>query len=227
MTHYTYLIQHKTENKRYIGVRTCSTTAQEDISYWGSSRYLPLDVIQTHVKIILKIFETRQEAVEHEILLHRLNNVVKDQSYYNRSAQTSTSYDTSGATFTLTNEQKARISTANKGKKRTLEQREAQRQRQLGVTRSREAIAKHSATIKANKSNAGIKNSSFKPWYISTNTVTYLFLDISKNEQAVLEGHYTKYYADLQKVYNRNKQPITTKKYGTITIGNLPSQYKI
>lgn len=77
MTHYTYLIQHKTKNKRYIGVRSCITTAQEDTLYWGSSRYLPLDVTQTHVKIILKIFETRQEAVEHEILLHKLNNVVK------------------------------------------------------------------------------------------------------------------------------------------------------
>ena len=227
MTHYTYLIQHKTKDKRYIGVRSYNGKAIEDIEYWGSSKYLPNDVQTTHVKIILKEFSTRQKAVEHEILLHKLNNVVKDPSYYNRSAQTSTSYDTTGSTFKLTEEQRTKISIANKGKKRTLEQCEAQRKRQLGSTRSSEARLKHSQTIKANGSNVGIKNASFKPWYVSTSTVTHLFVNISKNEQSVLEGHYRKYYADLQKKFNRNKQPIFTKQYGIITLGDLPNQYKI
>ena len=99
MNHYTYLIQHKTEDKRYIGVRSCKCDPIEDTTYWGSSKHLPKDVKHTHVKIILKVHKTRVEAVAHEIVLHKLNNVAASSNYYNRACQTSTGFDTSGTTI--------------------------------------------------------------------------------------------------------------------------------
>ena len=72
MFHYTYLLLHKTNGMRYIGVRSSKVSPLEDFLYWGSSRHIPSDVKKTHIKIILKEFSTRQEAVEHEILLHNL-----------------------------------------------------------------------------------------------------------------------------------------------------------
>lgn len=94
--HYTYLIQHKTEDKRYIGVRSSNVHPTEDTGYWGSSKYLPTNIQENHVKIIIKIHHSRKEAVEHEILLHNLNDVAKSPSYYNKAKQTSTGFDTSG-----------------------------------------------------------------------------------------------------------------------------------
>ena len=98
MYHYTYLIQHKTENKRYIGCRSSKVLPVEDAGYWGSSKYLPKDVKLTHVKIILKTFSTREEALQHEITLHKVNNVASDDSYYNKSIQTSSGFSTLGVT---------------------------------------------------------------------------------------------------------------------------------
>jgi len=96
MYHYTYLIQHKTENKRYIGVRTSKVPPIEDMDYWGSSKHLPENVKDTHAKIVLKEFKTREEALKHEMLLHDLNDVAKNPIFYNKAKQTSTGWDTTG-----------------------------------------------------------------------------------------------------------------------------------
>ena len=86
---------------------------------------------------------------------------------------------------------------------------------------------KSGQSLKQNGSNKGTKNAGFKPWFISTASVTYLFSDISKSEQSVIDGHYNKYYADLQKKFNKTGTVIT-KQYGLITsMGFLPEQYKI
>ena len=102
MNHYTYLIQHKTEDKRYIGCRSCTCEPNQDLKYWGSSKHLPKDIQSTHVKIILKAWSTRAEAIAHEVLLHELNNVAEDTRYYNKAKQTSTGFDTSGLKLTFT-----------------------------------------------------------------------------------------------------------------------------
>ena len=77
MYHYTYIIQHRTSNMRYIGKRSSKLPPMEDIHYWGSSKHLPENIQEDHVKIILKVHNIAKEAIEHEILLHELNNVAK------------------------------------------------------------------------------------------------------------------------------------------------------
>lgn len=104
MYHYTYLLQHKTQDKRYIGCRSCRCLPVEDISYWGSSKHLPSNISEEHVKIILKQFPTRKEAIAHEIYLHDINDVGSNPSYYNKAKQTSTGFDTSGLKLVFTGE---------------------------------------------------------------------------------------------------------------------------
>lgn len=222
MYHYTYLIKSKTNKMKYIGVRSC-TCKPEDDEYWSSSKHLPKDVKSTHKKRILKIHPSRKEAVEHEILLHHKYDVGKNSEFYNKAKQTTTSYDTSGVPNPHSKETRRKLSEANTGKKRTPEMIERMRQRMLGTKQSPETCKKKGKAIRANGSNKGVKNSQFKPWYISTETVTYLFKDISKNEQSILDGHYKKYYADLQKKFNKDSS-VTTRKYGKILdMGFIPT----
>jgi len=227
MYHYTYIIQDKETKMRYIGVRSSTLTPTEDTNYWGSSKYLPNDVKDTHSKIILKVFNNREDAVKHEIELHELNDVAVSNEYYNRSKQTSTKFDTTGITYSCTEAKKKRISEGNKGKIRTEVMCKAMSERQKGKRMSDSAITKMVATYKANGKTKGIKHHNFKPWYVSTPNVTHLYLDITKSEQSVLEGHYNKFYADLVKRQNKTGGPVKTYDKGLIFIGNLPNQYKI
>ena len=110
MHHYTYLIQHRFSNMRYIGKRSCKCKPQEDTSYWGSSKHLPKDIQKDHVKIILKEHNSAKEAIAHEILLHDLNDVSNNPCYYNKAKQTSTGFDTTGIKLKFTEEHKQKIS---------------------------------------------------------------------------------------------------------------------
>ncbi len=245
MKHYTYIIQSKTENKRYIGVRSCECAPIDDNNYWSSSKYLPDNVKETHVKIILKVFETRELAINHEILLHDKNNVSESSSYYNRSKQTSLGFDTSGTTLTL--EHKKKCSIALKGKTHTEKTKaiiskkltgrvisdetrkrcsEAQKKYaksegyknpMAGVHRSKEYRAKMSKTKKLNKSAVGVKNPNFKPWFITKDNVTHLYYDITMEDKSIIDGFNHSYY---QGILTRSRG-VKENKNGYI-IGKIP-----
>lgn len=94
--HYTYLIRNKINKKKYIGVRT-STCLPKDDMYWGSCKTLT-ETIATEgeynfKKRVLRIWKTREDAMEHEIALHKKYNVARNSSFYNKSRQTSTGFD--------------------------------------------------------------------------------------------------------------------------------------
>lgn len=97
MNHYVYLLTDDAESN-YIGVRSCKCLIQDDTKYWGSSKYIPDNVRETHNKIILGRFDTRVEAVEKEIFYHNLFDVARNPQFINRAKQTSTGFDTSGIT---------------------------------------------------------------------------------------------------------------------------------
>lgn len=115
MNHYTYQI-HYSNGMKYIGVRSCKCSPSDDTNYVGSSTYTDNNLI-TH-KEILREFATREEAVLHEIELHEQHDVAKSDTFYNRSKQTSTGFDTTGLSMTLTEEHKQKIADALTGKKR-------------------------------------------------------------------------------------------------------------
>lgn len=101
--HYTYRITNIKEKMYYYGVHSCDCLPKEDIGikYWSSSKR---DGFIDHQKQnpeqykykVLKIFNTRVEAVEHEMFLHKKFDVKLHEKFYNDSNQTSTGFDTSG-----------------------------------------------------------------------------------------------------------------------------------
>lgn len=224
MYHYTYLIQHKNSTKRYIGVRSSKVPAKEDINYWGSSKYLPDDVKETHRKIIIKEFKTRKEAVLHEILLHELNNVGINSDYYNKSKQTSTKFDTSG--IKLTEEHKAKCSKALKGRHVSEETKRKISKAKTGVKKSPELRKIFSEAQKASKLNKKVLNSNFRPWYISEESVTHLFYDITKVDKAIQDGLHPKQYTSLAAQCRKSGKPIAKGVHKGLFIADIPKLHE-
>jgi len=220
MYHYTYLIYHKTTNKKYIGVRSSTEKPENDIDYWGSSVHLPQDVKETHLKEILQVFTNREDAVRHEVQLHLENNVAVNPEYYNRSKQTTTKFDTSGTS--LTEEHKQKCSIALKGRVVSKETREKIAKAKLGVPRSKETAEKSRQYMLA-ANNSSIKNSNFKPWFISWPTITHLFYDITKVEKAIQDGVHSKQYTSLYAQYKKSGKPITRGLYKDVIVSNIPN----
>ncbi len=101
--HYTYRITNIKERMYYYGVHSCDCLPKEDIGikYWSTSKR---DGFIVHQKQnpeqykykVIKIFSTRVEAVEHEIILHKKFDVKLHEKFYNDANQTSTGFDTTG-----------------------------------------------------------------------------------------------------------------------------------
>lgn len=96
MNHYVYLIEKKsaleTEQKYYIGVRSCECLIGND-DYMGSSKYLTEDINnngrEQYNKIILKRFDNREDAYQYEMFMHKEFDVVNNPIFFNRANQTS------------------------------------------------------------------------------------------------------------------------------------------
>jgi hypothetical protein len=86
--HYVYKITNTRpidDRKYYIGVRT-STKPPEDDDYWSSSKTLK-NIIKKNgkhnfKKEILNVFETRKDANNEEIRLHKLFDVDNNSEFY-------------------------------------------------------------------------------------------------------------------------------------------------
>lgn len=221
MNHYTYIIQHKTQDKRYIGVRSCLCTPIEDTDYWGSSKYLPKDIRETHVKIILKEFDSREEALLHEISLHKLNDVANNPSYYNKACQTSTGFDTTGTTLSLDHRNKC--SKALKGKNKPKDFGDKISKAMKGKKKSKSHIENLVKSRIQNKSLIGTKNGKFKPWYISTPTVTHLFYDITKHAKALQDGLNIKQYVSLATQSRKSGLPIQKGIFKGYLVADIPT----
>jgi len=94
MNHYVYLIEKRNalpnQQKYYIGVRSCECKIGED-SYMSSSDFLREDIKkvgkENFNKIILKRFQTREDAYAHEIQLHKEFDVANNPLFFNRANQ--------------------------------------------------------------------------------------------------------------------------------------------
>lgn len=95
MNHYVYLIEKRNalpnQQKYYIGVRSCEGLIRDD-KYMGSSKYLTEDIIKegenNFNKIILKRFETREDAMQYEIDMHNKFEVAGNPLFFNKVKQT-------------------------------------------------------------------------------------------------------------------------------------------
>lgn len=101
--HYVYRITNKELNKHYYGVRSSKVEPKLDlgIKYFSSSNdkdFMNEQKVNNSIfrYKVIKIFETREEAITLEIKLHSKFDVGRNESFYNRSKQTSKKFDTSG-----------------------------------------------------------------------------------------------------------------------------------
>ncbi len=100
---YTYSILNIRIRKEYLGVRSTNLDPTKDVGfkYFSSSKDQDFkqDQInnpQDYLYTVLHNFDTREEALKHEIYLHQINNVGRNPKFYNRSRQTTTGFDTTG-----------------------------------------------------------------------------------------------------------------------------------
>lgn len=91
-SHYTYEIKNINTNMMYIGVRSCFGDPKKDLGleYFSSSSnkdFINDQKINRHLYkyTILGIFDTREEAEQHEIFLHAFYVIANNKSFYNRS----------------------------------------------------------------------------------------------------------------------------------------------
>ena len=106
--HYVYKIINLNptdERKYYIGVRTSTVKPEEDISYLGSSRHLREHISEIgeckFLKEILSVWDTRIEANEEEIRLHKILNVASNFEFYNKTNASSSGYCAFGCVTAL------------------------------------------------------------------------------------------------------------------------------
>lgn len=127
--HYTYRITNMVDHKHYYGARSSEVHPTQDlgIKYFSNSSdkefmaEQKLNPDNFKYKII-KIFETREEAIALEIKLHAKFNVGVNESFYNKAKQTSIGFDTTGTQIIFSNERNKKISDKLKGRKRTKEE---------------------------------------------------------------------------------------------------------
>ena len=104
MKHYVYRITNTKLNKHYYGTRTSKkNTPEEDLGKYYFSSASNKEFIkdqkensENYKYKIIKKFRTRKEAIELEIKLHNKFNVGINESFYNRSKQTSKRFDRTG-----------------------------------------------------------------------------------------------------------------------------------
>lgn len=100
--HYTYRITNTTDKKHYYGVRTSKINPYDDLGtvYLSSSKILKEKFENMNIKHfkfkVLKCFNNRKLALEHEMKLHYMFNVSKNLNFYNLAKQNYSNYDISG-----------------------------------------------------------------------------------------------------------------------------------
>ena len=166
--HYVYLLISNTEEKFYIGVRSCSCRIDED-SYMGSSSVMTKEDKDNCDKLVLKEFDTRKEAIDYEVELHNQFEVSTNKKFWNKAKQTSTGFDTTGRV--MSEEEKLRRGVIQKerfknghpstGSVLTEEHKQKISQGLFGKIHSTETISKMQ---KAHRDRA-VKHWKFKPWY--------------------------------------------------------------
>jgi hypothetical protein len=89
MKHFYVYYSYEEYGRGYIGKRECECVPEEDINYLGSFHDKSFYPTQ---KIILETFDSVEEALEAEIILHDFYEVDTNPHFANRAKQTSTKF---------------------------------------------------------------------------------------------------------------------------------------
>lgn len=85
MKRYYVYYSYEEWGRGYIGQRECGCLPEQDVRYFGS---FTDKTFKPTKKIILQVFNTREDAIEAEILLHNFYQVDVNPHFVNRSKQT-------------------------------------------------------------------------------------------------------------------------------------------
>lgn len=117
--HYTYRITNIKDGMHYYGARSSDCSPKEDIGfkYFSSSTNKEFKVDQKknpqyYKYKVIKIFETRIKANDHEIMLHAKFNVKNNTKFYNESNSINSKF---GYSTNMTEKIKMQISNKLKG----------------------------------------------------------------------------------------------------------------
>jgi hypothetical protein len=171
-SHYVYRISHILENKHYYGSRSCKCKPQDDlgVKYFSSSHDKEFILEQKEYPEnfkykIIRICETRKEALEYEILLHEKFNVGVNENFYNRAKQTSTGWNREG--IITSEETSKKLSKIRKGsvhseetRKKMSEAQKGEKNPNYGKHRSKETRKKISESLNGKKNHFYGKNHS-------------------------------------------------------------------
>jgi hypothetical protein len=89
MKHFYVYYSYEEYGRGYIGKRECKCLPEKDVNYLGSFHDKSFYPTQ---KIILETFDSVEEALEAEIILHDFYEVDKNPHFANRAKQTSTKF---------------------------------------------------------------------------------------------------------------------------------------
>ena len=119
--HYVYRIVDILKQKFYYGTRTSKITPQKDIGikYFSSSSDKEFiedqkENPQNYKYKVVRVYNTREEAILLEIKLHSKFNVGINEKFYNKVRQTSKGFDTTETIRTQTKETIEKIKRARK-----------------------------------------------------------------------------------------------------------------
>ena len=88
MHHYVYY-SYEEYGRGYVGSRSCKCEPEKDALYFGSFTDKSFKPTQ---KIILATYETREEALKNEMILHEFYEVPENPHFANRAKQTSVGF---------------------------------------------------------------------------------------------------------------------------------------
>lgn len=92
MHHYIYY-SYESWGRGYIGTRSCKVKPEDDVTYFGSFYD---KTFKPGFKIIIAVFNTREEALQAEVALHKFYCVDKNKHFANKARQTSTKFISTG-----------------------------------------------------------------------------------------------------------------------------------
>lgn len=112
-TYYSFETNKGIDGRGYIGSRKCpKTTTPELDSYWGSQKSPKNQDFKNNPnkdKIILGVFNSAEQALEHEVYLHSLWKVASNPHFANQAEQTSKSFTRLGTVHTEESKEKMRV----------------------------------------------------------------------------------------------------------------------
>ena len=165
MYHYTYILLDPESDMKYIGMRSSECKPEED-TYMGSSYAMTIEDKRRCDKLILEEFETREEALQHEIVLHEQFQVHMNPEFWNLARQTSTKFVSNRKGCKLTEEHKRKCSEALKGRKMpefTEEHRQKIAAARTG-TKASDELKKKLSEMRKGENNSNFKHSTVYVW---------------------------------------------------------------